>query len=143
MNSKQTQSLEKFANNLHSVRQIPADKIVSEEKDGKVFLMVDGGNLAWPIVEIGKQGGFRLPEIKSYKENGDGDSLQYPGTSAFDAALFGDKHLERQTSGKRAPRAKKETADPAVQQAAALGTVAVQTEEQTQTEQVAEEAVAQ
>ncbi len=53
-----------------------------------------------PEISIGRGGGFDMPEIRGYKQvKGASDSLTYPGQTAFDACLFGDKHALHQGSG--------------------------------------------
>ncbi len=104
MNSKQTQSLnlliELFAkvrgfNNLQTITDVQAN--------GAVHVAID--QPGFPTVSIGKQGGYDLPEIKSYPENGKESCFAFPGNTAIDAALFGDLHLARQASGKRSRKA--------------------------------------
>ena len=124
MNANQTAAVEKLTKGLTEKRGLAATIVTNETGSGKVEVLVDVAGSSWPLVVIGKQGGFGMPEIRSYRETGKGDSYQYPGETAFDAALFGDKHLERQSTGKRAPKAKATAAEGfVVGQAAALATV--------------------
>jgi hypothetical protein len=64
------------------------------------WLIVNVGLANFPIIRIGRRGGFDMPDISSYPQIKEArDSLEYPGKTAFDACLFGDKHVERQGSG--------------------------------------------
>lgn len=100
MNTKQTAALNLFVSMLCSQRVdlIPAGtevKHTTMETDGKVLVTLELPN--FPVVSIGKSGGFDMPAIRSYPQNGT--------LTALDACIAGDKHLARQSSGTRTKRA--------------------------------------
>lgn len=96
---KQNQAVATLVALLSSVRQLDA-KPTTIEDNGNVIL--DLGLDGFPIVIIGKQGGYGLPDVKSYPETGKGSHNDaFPGISARDAALFGDMHVQRQAAGRK------------------------------------------
>lgn len=107
MTEKQSAALATFIARLIAERGLAhteeAPGVLTEvQPDGKLFVTV--GLPDFPIVSIGKQGGFDMPAIRSYP--------QVKGeTTALDACVNGDKHLARQN----APRATAAAA-PAVEQ---------------------------
>ena len=59
----------------------------------------------FPPIECKKTGRFALPTIRSYREANVPDLLAYPGNTAFDAALFADSHVLKQSGAfRRAPQ---------------------------------------
>lgn len=104
MNAKQTQSLNILIELFGKVRGFNNIQTITDvQPNGTVHVAFDMPG--FPTVSIGKQGGYGLPDIKSYPENGKESCFAYPGNTALDAVLFGDKHLARQLSGKRTRRA--------------------------------------
>jgi hypothetical protein len=79
MNVKQTATLEKLVSAIAA--RVPAvnPDFKQTEENGNVFIQAPG----WPTIQIGRQGGVSLPEIKSYKEG-------------FAAAVIGDQLLTKQ-----------------------------------------------
>jgi hypothetical protein len=64
------------------------------------WLIINIGLPGFPIIRIGKRGGFDMPDISRYPQVRDAsDSLEYPGKTAFDACLFGDEHVKKQGNG--------------------------------------------
>lgn len=96
-NSKQLAAVTSLVSLLSSIRGLDA-KPETIEQDGKLF--VDLQLPGFPIISIGKQGGYGLPDVKSYPENGKPDAHAFPGNTALDAALFGDMHVTRQATGR-------------------------------------------
>lgn len=102
MNTKQTASLntlvELFAKIRNFTNLVHTEAI---QANGQVHvLIVPESGEEFPVISIGKQGGFGMPDIKSYPENGKPSSFEFPGNTALDAVLFGDKHLARQKAGR-------------------------------------------
>lgn len=97
MNAKQTTAVSSLVALLSTIRGLNATP-TTDEQDGKVLL--DLGLTGFPLVSIGKQGGYGLPDVKSYPENGKPSNHAFPGNSALDAALWGDMHVVRQAAGR-------------------------------------------
>jgi hypothetical protein len=93
-------SLNKLLSALASVRKL--GEVACETKITPVAMMTKLNLPGFPLINIGRKGGFSMPEIRSYREvTGASDSLlPYPdGNTAFDACLWGDKHVNKQGSG--------------------------------------------
>lgn len=108
MNTKQINSLNLFLSTFSTVRAnlVPAGETVKHTEtviDGKCFVSIDLPG--FPSISIGKSGGFDIPAVKSYPQNGLPNSLAFPGNTALDAALWADLHMVKQ-SGPRKPRTK-------------------------------------
>lgn len=93
-NMKQQAALLGFAQAILTVRGFSPTFETTEDGNGKVLVSVTGGSLPdgkpatiepWPVIAIGRNGGFDMPSIRSY-----------PNPS-FDACVIGDKHLARQS----------------------------------------------
>lgn len=50
----------------------------------------------FPSVSIGKQGGYDMPDVRSYPQEN--------GLTALDACVYGDWHLNKQSSGRQRGR---------------------------------------
>ena len=99
-NEKQEASLVKLLSALATVRKF--GEIRCETKLTPVAMMTNLNLSDFPLINIGKRGGFSMPEIASYREvKGANDSLLPPpnGNTVFDACLWGDKHVTKQGSG--------------------------------------------
>jgi hypothetical protein len=94
MTEKQKTAVASFFSKLATVRGI-AGQAHTITQDGSLVL-IRLADPSWPVISIGKQGGYGMPDIKSYPENGRASCYEYPGNTAFDAVLFGDKHLSKQ-----------------------------------------------
>jgi len=94
MTEKQRSAITCFFSTLSTVRGItnPAHTITLD--GGRV--LIEFADAAWPAISIGKQGGYGMPGIHSYPENGKASCYKFPGNTAFDAVLFGDRHLAKQ-----------------------------------------------
>ena len=58
-----------------------------------------------PVIECKRTGRFALPSIRSYREGNVPNTLVYPGQTSFDAALFADMHVLKQSGAyRRAPQ---------------------------------------
>lgn len=100
MTTKQTAALNLFISTLCSQRVdlIPAGTEVKHTEtviEGKCFVAIDLPG--FPSISIGKSGGFDIPSVRSYPQNGT--------LTALDAAVNADRHLARQSSGTRTKRA--------------------------------------
>jgi hypothetical protein len=94
MSDRQKNAVTAFFAKLYEVRGISEPQnAISEEGS---LLLIKLPLSGWPIISVGKLGGYGMPEIRSYPENGRPSCYAYPGNTALDAALFGDKHLARQ-----------------------------------------------
>lgn len=122
MNSKQQTAVTSLVSLLSTIRGLNA---VPQTADDNGKVIVDLGLPGFPLVSIGKQGGYGLPEIKSYPENGKPANHAFPGNTALDAVLFADMHLIRQSSPKPRKASTQTAPAPIVEQAAALATVPV------------------
>ncbi len=99
-NSQQTAALDKLISAFKRVRKFVDVNYTTEITPVKLLVMLDLPD--FPVISIGRGGGFDMPDIRSYTQiKGASDSLTYPGQTAFDACLFGDKHVLRQGSGER------------------------------------------
>jgi len=99
-NDTQEAALSKLLSMLEKVRKV--GEMNCETRCTPVSLMVKLNLRDFPLINIGRRGGFSMPEIRSYSEvKGASDSLLPPpnGNTAFDACLWGDKHVAKQGSG--------------------------------------------
>ena len=97
-NSKQVAALHKLLSALKTVRGFADLNYTTEIRPVKLLVMLDLPD--FPVISIGRAGGFDMPDIRSYDQiKGASDSFTCPGQTAFDACLFGDKHVLRQGSG--------------------------------------------
>ena len=65
-----------------------------EPLSGKALVTLPIEN--FPVVSIGKQGGYDMPAIKSYPQEN--------GLTALDACVYGDWHLAKQNGGRKKGR---------------------------------------
>lgn len=94
-NAAQEAALKKLLTTLEKVRGLRNVKYKTELRPVKLLITLDLPN--FPVISIGRAGGFDMPDIRSYNQTpGASDSLTYPGNTAFDACVFGDKHALRQ-----------------------------------------------
>jgi hypothetical protein len=96
----QDASLTKLLAALKTVRDL--GEVTCKTKLTPVKMLIKLNLTCFPLVEIGRRGGFNMPEIRSYREaKGANDSLLPPpdGNTAFDACLWGDKHVVKQGCG--------------------------------------------
>jgi hypothetical protein len=97
---RQEASLDKLVSALATVRKFA--QVSCETRITPVAMMIKLNLVGFPLISIGGRGGFSMPEIRSYDEvKGASDSLLPPpnGNTAFDACLWGDKHVIKQGSG--------------------------------------------
>src|SRR6185369_7058550 len=92
MNPKQLAALAHLIARLVAERGVTEEMITSQVLDSKVLVTISHPTVQFPTVSIGKQGGYGMPTISSYPENG--------VVTALDAAVYGDWHLRKQ-NGKR------------------------------------------
>ena len=93
MNERQQNAVNVFLSKLREVRGInPECSITTQGNNVEVALKLSG----WLVISIGRLGGYKMLDIRSYPENGLPSCCRYPGNTAFDAALFGDKYLSKQ-----------------------------------------------
>lgn len=96
--TKQKAALDKLLSALTTVREFTDVKYETAITPGRLLVRLRLPN--FPEISIGRGGSFDMPQIRSYDQiKGASDSLTYPGETAFDACLFGDKHALRQGSG--------------------------------------------
>jgi hypothetical protein len=101
-NAAQEAALHKLLSNLAVVRNFTNVNCTTTVDPVKLHVMLNLRN--FPIISIGRGGGFSMPLIRSYpEEKGAADSLTYPGKTAFDACLWGDQHVLKQGSGAYVP----------------------------------------
>ena len=70
-------------------------------------LIGDNGEIVpnTPVFTVSPRGRFALPAVKSYREGNVPNLLAYPGATSFDAALFADSHILKQSGAyRRAPQ---------------------------------------
>jgi hypothetical protein len=99
-NVQQEAALEKLLSKLGSIRGLDVrDKYKTVLTKTDLLVKIDLPD--FPVVSIGRRGGFDMPEIGVYNETtGASDNYQYPaGNTAFDACLFGDKHVAHKGGG--------------------------------------------
>lgn len=93
INDKQKGALEKFKQELQKQRPEVFDELFGEDENKHVTR--EGDKICVDMhgtkIEIGRGGGFNLPQIRSYR-------------NGFDAALVADKLREKQEGNWRAPR---------------------------------------
>jgi hypothetical protein len=89
-NANQEAALHKLLDALNRVRGFSNVKYKIELTRVKLLVTLDLPN--FPVISIGRGGGFDMPDIPSYPQRGTRDSLEFPGKTAFDACLFGDKY---------------------------------------------------
>lgn len=122
MTNEQKQALQTLVDRLNAERSLNVTVegvAVEEQASGKLHVMV---HESWPVISIGKKGGFDMPEIASYPQ-------VKGGKTALDACVDGDKYLAKKLG----------------RQAKAVAPVAEapKTEEQPAAEEKKEEAVAE
>ena len=101
-NADQEAALDKLLSNLAAVRNFTNVNCTTTIDPVKLLVVLELPN--FPIISIGRKGGFDMPHIRSYpQEKGARDSLSYPGKTAFDACLWGDQHVLKQGSGAHVP----------------------------------------
>lgn len=105
-NAKQQAAIVLLLSLLSEKRELVIEHVATLASNGRVDLTITavddkGDTVEFPLVTIGKQGGFGMPDIRSYPENGKDSSFAFPGNTALDAVLFGDKHLARQKAGRQ------------------------------------------
>ena len=93
-NADQQRVLTKLLNALEKVRNFKNVQYTTELKRTELLVTLQLPN--FPVIRIGNEGGFGMHNIPSYPETSKIDSLTFPGTTAFDACLFGDKYELRQ-----------------------------------------------
>jgi hypothetical protein len=97
-NSDQEVGLRKLLSALGTVRKFSNVRYKTTITPVKLMVKLDLPN--FPVISIGRRGGFEMPDIAAYPQvKGASDSLKYPGQTAFDACLFGDEHVRKQGSG--------------------------------------------
>jgi len=98
MNQKQIVALEVLCNRINNERESyhveSKDVTVTVDEMGKAFceIPIEG----FPVVSIGKQGGYDMPHVRSYPQEN--------GFTALDACVYGDYHLARQAEGRKKGR---------------------------------------
>ena len=98
-NSDQEAGLRKLLSALGTVRKFANVRYKSVLAPTELLVKLDLAD--FPIVSIGRRGGFKIPDISTYPGAAPPDSLKPPpdGRTAFDACLFGDVLVRRQGSG--------------------------------------------
>lgn len=96
MNQKQVNALAVLLSRLKNERGMePAESPVVTGWQG-TRAIVDLKIPFFPLVSIGKQGGYDMPDIHSYPQEN--------GLTALDACVYGDWHLNKQNSGRQKNR---------------------------------------
>ena len=101
MTTKQTEVVEQLKKQWEA-RDVEVEAIEVIEEAGKVVVAVGDG---WPVVQIGKQGGVDVPQLKSYADG-------------KEAAVVADQMLAKQTE-REVKRAAKKEAEAAKKEAEA------------------------
>ena len=101
MTTKQTETLEQLKKQWEE-REVEVEAVEVIEEAGKVVVAVGDG---WPVIQIGKQGGVDIPQLKSYADG-------------KEAAVVADQLLAKQTE-REAKRAAKKAEEAAKQTEAA------------------------
>ncbi|MGB9237030.1 MAG: hypothetical protein WCC04_21690 [Terriglobales bacterium] len=98
-NSDQEAGLRKLLSALGTVRKFANVKYKTVLAPTELFVKVDLPD--FPVISIGRRGGFKLPDISTYDGQAGPDALKPPpeGKTPFDACLFGDAHVRKQGSG--------------------------------------------
>ena len=94
-NADQQKALAKLLDALEKVRGFKNVQYTRELRrtELRITLISPPG---FPVISIGRKGAFDMPDIPSYPETSKVDSLTYPGSTHFEACLFGDKYESRQ-----------------------------------------------
>ncbi len=98
-NAEQRAALAKLLRALETVRGFKNVKYTTELTRVKLHVKLDLKD--FPTISIGRRGGFEMPQIPSYPQDGIIDSLTFPGKTAFDACLYGDYYELEQRAKNR------------------------------------------
>jgi len=98
-NSDQEVGLRKLLSALGTVRKFANVRYQTVLAPTELLVKLDLPD--FPVVSIGRRGGFKIPDISTYPGAAGPDSLKPPpdGSTPFDACLFGDVLVRKQGSG--------------------------------------------